>query len=198
MRKPEQNVDLTCALEQVTVPAYVVDRDGRVLWVNRRALDLFGIRVGERFARAVAPEDLHLARMNLARKLIGEATATEFDLTLVDRHGERLRAQISSVALVQEGQIVGVFGLAYPHSALENGRQRRKLAADAPELTARQHQALLLLAQGLGTDEVARRLGVAEETARNHIRGLLRQLDVHSRLEAVVRAYQLGLLPPDE
>jgi DNA-binding CsgD family transcriptional regulator len=55
---------------------------------------------------------------------------------------------------------------------------------------------MALLADGLGTSEVAERLGVAEETARNHIRALLRQLDAHTRLEAVVRAYRLVLLVP--
>jgi two-component system, NarL family, nitrate/nitrite response regulator NarL len=69
-------------------------------------------------------------------------------------------------------------------------------AGTAPELTARQYETLALLADGLGTPDIAARLGIAEETARNHIRALLRQLDVHSRLEAVVRAYRLGLLNP--
>ena len=49
---------------------------------------------------------------------------------------------------------------------------------------------------GLGTSEIAERLGVAAGTARNHIRGLLRQLDAHARLQAVVHAYRLGLLEP--
>jgi DNA-binding NarL/FixJ family response regulator len=39
-------------------------------------------------------------------------------------------------------------------------------------------------------------MGVAYDTARNHIRGLLRALNVHSRLQAVARAHDLGLLPP--
>jgi DNA-binding NarL/FixJ family response regulator len=59
-----------------------------------------------------------------------------------------------------------------------------------PDLTPRQHETLEHLAQGLSTPEIAARMQVAEETARNHIRGLLRELGVHSRLEAVVKAFR--------
>lgn len=196
MTKPEPKVDFGRALDQMDVPAYAVDRDLRLVWFNRRHEAVFGLPLGERVVRAVAPEDLHLARMNLAKKLIGEVSSTEFSLTVLDRNGERFRVRITSVPLVQDGEIVGVFGIAYPHTSFDDGVEQRRKPLSAPELTARQHQALLLLAEGLGTAEIAQRLGVAEETARNHIRGVLRQLDVHSRLEAVVRADQLGLLPP--
>jgi DNA-binding CsgD family transcriptional regulator len=185
--------DLLPALEAVRVPAFVIDRDGRLRWMNRNAVDVVGDRVGEPFSRFVAPEDLALARTNFARKLIGAATSTQFDLSVLGRDGRRHHFTVSSVPLLEAGEVTGVFGLAWPATAND---RRRVEASDAPELTARQYEALVLLADGLGTADVAERLGVAEETARNHIRSLLRQLDVHSRLEAVVRAYKLGLLPP--
>ena len=87
-------------------------------------------------------------------------------------------------------RIAGVFGIAWPadDSALET--------TPAASLTVRQNEALALLAEGLGTAAIAERLGVAEETARNHIRGLLGALGVHSRLEAVVEGQRLGLVHP--
>jgi PAS domain S-box-containing protein len=192
---PRDPLDVTRALEQVAVPAYVVDRAGRIRWLNRGAIDIVGSRVGHPFSRVVAPEDLHLARAQLAKKLIGEAESTEFNVTLLGRDGRRYVVRVSSVPLCEDGQIVGVFGLAYPVIATRDGGTLAK-PVDAPELTARQYETLALLADGLGTAEIASRLGVAEETARNHIRRLLRQLDVHSRLEAVTKAYRLGLLRP--
>jgi PAS domain S-box-containing protein len=189
-------VDVTHALEEVTVPAYVIDRDGRIRWLNRGAMAVLGDRVGQPFSRAVAPEDLHLARAQLAKKLIGEAASTEFNLTLLRYDGQRVRVHISSVPLWEKGEIVGVFGLAYPDDPSPDGATSPASRDDIPELTARQYETLALLADGLGTAEIATRLGVAEETARNHIRGLFRELGVHSRLEAVVRAYRLGLLQP--
>jgi PAS domain S-box-containing protein len=191
----DPDLDVTRALEQVGVPAYVVDRTGRIRWLNRGAIELVGSRVGQPFTHLVAPEDLHLARAHFAKKLIGEARSTEYNVTLLGRDGRRLVVRVSSVPLCEGGEIVGVFGLAYPVMTTPGGGTLAK-ATEAPELTARQYETLALLADGLATGEIAARLGVAEETARNHIRRLLRQLDAHSRLEAVTRAYRLGLLRP--
>jgi PAS domain S-box-containing protein len=64
----------------------------------------------------------------------------------------------------------------------------------ADGLTPRQHQVLALLAQGLGTNEVATRLVISPATVRNHVQNILSKLGVHSRLEAIAYAYQRGLI----
>jgi DNA-binding CsgD family transcriptional regulator len=184
------DLDVTRALEELSVPACVVNRDGKVRWQNRGGISLFGNLVGQSYTRTIAPEDLHRARTHFAKKVIGEEESTDYTLTLLTNEGRQI-ATVSSVPLWDGGEIIGVFGIAYPSAA---GGLTLQAPDSAPELTARQHQALALLAEGLGTAELAKRLGIAEETARNHIRGLLRQLDAHSRLEAVVKAYRLGLL----
>jgi PAS domain S-box-containing protein len=189
----EADVDVTHALEQLTIPAAVIDRDGRIRWLNRGAIELVGHRVGQPFVRAIAPEDANYARMHFAKKLIGEAPLTEYTMTLLDQAGLRVRVRVSSAPLWEQGEITGVFGIAYRAGGVAATCEPR---GAGPELTARQHETLALLAEGLGTSEIARQLGVAEETARNHIRALLGQLDAHSRLEAVVRAFRLGLLEP--
>ena len=183
--------DLTHALEEVRVPAAAVHRDGRILWLNRGAIELVGDRVGQPFIHVIAREDAHLIRAQFAKKLIGETSLTEYNVTLLGQDGRRHATRVSSVPLRHNGEIIGTFGLAYPAGPVSS-----EASDGVPELTARQHEALSLLAEGLGTAEIAARLGVAEETARNHIRALLRQLNVHSRLEAVVHAYRLGLLHP--
>jgi DNA-binding NarL/FixJ family response regulator len=63
-----------------------------------------------------------------------------------------------------------------------------------PRLTPRQLEVLRLLADGLTTEQIAAKLGIAQETARNHIRLLLNELRVHSRLAAVVAAFRNGWL----
>jgi len=60
-------------------------------------------------------------------------------------------------------------------------------------LTPRERQVLLLLAQGLSTDEMASMLNISPATTRNHIQSILSKLRVHSRLEAVAYAYQQSL-----
>lgn len=61
-------------------------------------------------------------------------------------------------------------------------------------LTVREHQVLELLAGGLDNRQIAGRLGIAYGTVRTHVRNLLDKIGVHSRLEAVARAGQDGLL----
>jgi PAS domain S-box-containing protein len=62
------------------------------------------------------------------------------------------------------------------------------------ELTDREGQVLSLLAEGLGTQEIADALSISSSTVRNHIRNILSKLQVHSRLEAVVYAFEHGLV----
>jgi DNA-binding NarL/FixJ family response regulator len=60
-------------------------------------------------------------------------------------------------------------------------------------LTPRQIQVLKLLSAGHSTGSVAEQLQLSTEAVRNHVRGILLALGVHSRVQAVVRARELGL-----
>jgi PAS domain S-box-containing protein len=194
MLREETGVEITHALKEVAFPAYVIDRSGRIRWLNRGAMEMVGDMVGQSFSQVVAPEDLHLARTEFTRKLIGDAEATEYMLTLLGVDGRRVSVRISSVPLVENSEVVGVFGVACAHCAAPPRSSALARSAAPTALTPRQYETLCLLATGHGTDAIAERLGVATETARNHIRNVLRKLDAHSRLEAVVRGHQLGLL----
>lgn len=61
-------------------------------------------------------------------------------------------------------------------------------------LTPRERQVLQLLAQGLGTGQLAEALTISPATARNHVQRVLEKLGVHTRLEAVAHAYRHGLV----
>jgi DNA-binding CsgD family transcriptional regulator len=63
-----------------------------------------------------------------------------------------------------------------------------------PELTPRQHEILFLLAEGVASKQIALRLSLSLSTVKNHIRLLLQRLHATSRLEAVAKARELGLL----
>jgi DNA-binding NarL/FixJ family response regulator len=63
-----------------------------------------------------------------------------------------------------------------------------------PRLTPRQREVLDLIASGLSTAEIAKRLTLSTETVRNHVRSVLRELHVHTRLEAIAAARRRGLL----
>jgi len=184
-------LDLTRAMEDLAAPAYVIDRDGRFRWVNQAYLDLFGDRRGRPFADYVAPENKQLALTNFARKLVGNTT-TIFDLVVLDGSGERLTLRITSAPLREADEVVGIFGIGIPLPQAPSTPTGSVL----DELTPRQLEVLRLLAEGLETPEIARRLGIAEETARNHIRALLRATRSHSRLEVVLLGLRHGVVAP--
>jgi DNA-binding NarL/FixJ family response regulator len=61
-------------------------------------------------------------------------------------------------------------------------------------LTERELEILQLVADGLTNREIARRLVLAEETIKSHIRHVLRKLGVSSRAHAVAIAFRRGIL----
>jgi DNA-binding NarL/FixJ family response regulator len=67
-------------------------------------------------------------------------------------------------------------------------------AADKPQLTPRQQEILLLLADGLPNKAISRQLGVAEDTVKTHLKALFQELEVHTRTACVSAARQRGLL----
>jgi DNA-binding CsgD family transcriptional regulator/transcriptional regulator with GAF, ATPase, and Fis domain len=73
-----------------------------------------------------------------------------------------------------------------------------RIVADVPHatpaLTARELEVLDLLAAGASNAQLARHLGIAESTAKEHVRTLRRKLGATSRLDAVARARAAGLV----
>ena len=62
-------------------------------------------------------------------------------------------------------------------------------------LTSRELEVLALLAKGFSTSDIARSLAISSSTVRNHIRNILQKLQVRSRLEAVIYAFNHDLVP---
>jgi DNA-binding NarL/FixJ family response regulator len=65
---------------------------------------------------------------------------------------------------------------------------------DAPQLTPRELEVLRHVAAGATNREVASRLGISENTVKNHVRNILEKLRLHSRMEAVLYAMREKLL----
>lgn len=72
--------------------------------------------------------------------------------------------------------------------------KRRAIEAQLQTLTVREKEVLRLMADGLSSRAVAAKLGISYTTIRTHIRSLGSKLGVHSKLEAIVKARELGLL----
>lgn len=180
--------EIAAALDALTVPVFVIDLDGYLIYGNAAALDRFGKLSGNRFTTYLAPESVTRVRDSFTRKILGTERASERDVVVIDKHGVAIPAEISAVSLEREGRVVGVFGLV-------DIRDVGRPATTPPgvSLTPRQAEVLQHLSAGGTTKQMALLMGVEPATVRNHVRDLLKRLGAHSRLEAVIRAHELGL-----
>jgi len=126
---------------------------------------------------------------------------------------EALRAGASGFLLkdVQPAQLIDAVRVVARGEALLAPTVTRRLldrfahtlpdrAGSAPaalsELSERELEVLTLLASGLSNAELAERLFLSETTVKTHVSSILRKLGLRDRVQAVVLAYQAGLVRP--
>jgi DNA-binding NarL/FixJ family response regulator len=117
--------------------------------------------------------------------LLKDATAERlFDAVRVVAAGEALLAPTVTRRLVAE-------------FARMRARRREPDAA-LRTLTTRETEVLRLIAEGLSNPEIAARLVVGEETVKSHVSRVLAKLGLRDRTQAVVVAYESGLVVPGD
>jgi DNA-binding NarL/FixJ family response regulator len=121
--------------------------------------------------------------------LLKDATAERlFDAVRVVAAGEALLAPGVTRRLISE------FARLRPQAAAGPAAVGRPGALTA--LTPRETEVLCLVAEGLSNTEIAGRLVVTEETVKTHVSRILAKLGLRDRTQAVVVAYESGLVIP--
>jgi DNA-binding NarL/FixJ family response regulator len=108
---------------------------------------------------------------------------------------------VAAVRIVANGE--ALLAPAITRSVIEEFA-RRSPAAAAPrpqppaleELTPREREVLELLARGLSNPQICERLVVSEATTKTHVARILQKLGLRDRIQAVIYAYETGLIEP--
>jgi DNA-binding NarL/FixJ family response regulator len=87
---------------------------------------------------------------------------------------------------------------AFTARDLPAAMQRRLRAPQGPDLSAREREVLDLLVDGLTIAQIARRLYIAESTAKTHVAHIYGKLGSNNRAQAVMAAVRLRLIRGDE
>ncbi|MFE0849927.1 response regulator [Streptomyces rochei] len=161
-----------------------------VVLMDIRMPGMTGIQATERIlAEAVdpAPRVLVLTTFDLDEYVYGALRAGASGFLLKDAGPERLLAAVTR-------RLVEAFT-----RASDAGAPARSEAGPPPGLTAltgREAEVLRLVARGLSNAEAAERLFISEATVKTHLNRTMTKLGLTSRAQAVVVAYETGLVTP--
>ena len=176
--------------------ALVVCRAQRpdVVLMDVRMPEMDGIEATRRLtADDGGPRILMLTTFDLDEHVYDALAAGASGFLLKDATAERL---FDAVRVVAAGEALLAPSVTRRLIGRFAGRRPRAASGALDELTPRETEVLTLLAEGLSNAEIAARLVLGEETVKTHVSRILRKLDLRDRAQAVVAAYESGLVIP--
>jgi DNA-binding NarL/FixJ family response regulator len=141
-----------------------------------------------------APRVLVLTTFDLDEYVYEALRAGASGFLLKDAPEEQL---VAGIRIVADGG--ALFAPAVTRRLIEEFAQRgigQALPPALDELTARELEVLRLLARGLSNAEIAAALVVSDHTVKTHVARVLAKLDLRDRTQAVIAAYESGLVRP--
>ncbi|MFJ2738696.1 response regulator [Streptomyces sp. NPDC087440] len=150
-----------------------------------------------------APRVLVLTTFDLDAYVYDALRAGASGFLLKDATAERLfdavRVVAAGDALLDPGitrRLIGEFTKRPAVTEEAAGAEEADGGSVLPALTAREREVLLLVAEGLSNAEIAARLTVTDETVKSHVSRTLAKLGLRDRTQAVIVAYESGLVVP--
>jgi DNA-binding NarL/FixJ family response regulator len=169
------------------------DRHPDVVLMDVRMPAMDGIEATRQLtADRGAPRILMLTTFDLDEHVYDALAAGASGFLLKDATAERL---FDAVRVVAAGEALLAPSVTRRLIG-EFARLRRPAPTTLAELTPRETEVLQLVAEGLSNAEIADRLVVGEETVKTHVSRMLRKLGLRDRAQAVVTAYESGLVVP--
>jgi DNA-binding NarL/FixJ family response regulator len=166
-----------------------------VVLMDIRMPNLNGIEATRRIAAADgAPRILILTTFDLDDYVYEALRAGASGFLLKDARADELR---QAVRMVASGD--ALLSPAITRRLIESYTRRPPPTlhpAPLGELTPRELQVLRLVARGLSNADIARELIVGDATVKTHVARIFFKLDLHDRAQAVVLAYETGLVEP--
>lgn len=192
---------------------FTTDLGGELTSVNRAGEKLTGYRRDEisamNFVTIVAPDHLPIARRMLTRKLTGEVEDTLYEIDIMTRDGRRIPMEVHTSLLYQNGQPVGIQGIARDITERRRAEQallslNERLEEEAKRIAHALHDEAgqLLSSVHLALEEFAHELPPKARERLDPVKNLLRQIEEElRRLSHELRPTildDLGLLPAIE
>lgn len=182
--------------ERVRFYPYITDRMLRQSPALAR-LGAIAVQVHERLDGSGYPRGLAGGMITRPGRILGAADVYQA-MREPRPHRPALTAEQASAQLRAEARAGRLDGEAVEAVLGAAGHRVARRRTGAAGLTAREVEVLVLLARGLSSKEIARRLFIAPKTASNHIEHIYVKIGASSRATASLFAVQHGLLPEED
>ena len=169
-----------------------------VVLMDVRMPDVDGIEATRQLAGSGSegPRILILTTFDLDEYVYDALRAGASGFLLKDVTAERLFDAVRVIAAGDALLAPGVTRRLISEFAMQQPVADTPPSTGLATLTPRETQVLRLLAEGLSNSEIAARLVVTDETVKSHVSRILSKLGLRDRTQAVVAAYESGLVVP--